>query len=102
MMLMHVTCYSTFCRRDVTYVCYKYHRYTAVHRRISQTRAGQRLRPVAISARLAPSHASYHGPEIVWVTGRLMLLDRGFGPSCLPIQKTVENDFVCQGLGRVA
>jgi len=73
-----------------------------VHRRISQTRAGQRLRPVAISARLAPSHASYHGPEIVWVTGRLMLLDRGFGPSCLPIQKTVENVFVCQGLGRGA
>ena len=44
-------------------------RYTAAHRRISQTRASQRLRPVAVSARLAPSHASYRGPELVWATG---------------------------------
>jgi len=36
-----------------------------------------------IPARLAPSHASYRGPELVWATGRLMLLDRGFGTSCL-------------------
>ena len=50
---------------------------------ISQIRASQRLRPVAISARLAPSHASYHSPELVWATGRLMLPDRSFGTSCL-------------------
>jgi len=48
-----------------------------------QTRASQRLRPVAVSARLAPSHASYRGPELVWATGRLMSPDRGFGTSCL-------------------
>jgi len=47
-------------------------RYTAAHRRISQMRAGRRLRPVAVSARLAPSHASYRGPELIWATGRLM------------------------------
>jgi len=58
-------------------------RYTAAHRRISQTRASQRLRPVAVSTRLAPSHASYRGPELVWVTGCLMSPDRGFGTSCL-------------------
>ena len=58
-------------------------RYTAAHRRISQTRASRRLRPVAVSARLAPSHASYRGPELVWATGRLMSPDRGFGTSCL-------------------
>jgi len=58
-------------------------RYTAAHRRISQTPASQRLRPVAVSARLAPSHASYRGPELVWATGRLMSPDRGFGSSCL-------------------
>jgi len=33
--------------------------------RISQTRASQRLRPVAVSTRLAPSHASYRGPELI-------------------------------------
>ena len=58
-------------------------RYTAAQRRISQTRASQRLRPVAVSARLAPSHASYRSPELVWATGRLMSPDRGFGTSCL-------------------
>jgi len=51
---------------------------TAVHRRISQTRASRHLRPVAISARLAPSHASYRGPELVWATVRLMSPGRGF------------------------
>jgi len=58
-------------------------RYTAAHRRISQTCASQHLRPVAVSARLAPSHASYRGPEFVWATGRLMSLDCGFVTSCL-------------------
>jgi len=58
-------------------------RYTAAHRRISQTRASQRLRPVVVSARLAPSHASYRGPELVWATHCLMSPDRGFGTSCL-------------------
>jgi len=32
---------------------------------------------------LAPSHASYHGPEHVWATGYLMSPVRGFGTSCL-------------------
>jgi len=50
---------------------------------VSQIRASRRLRPVAISARLAPLHASYHGPELVWATGRLMSSDRGFATSCL-------------------
>jgi len=36
-----------------------------------------------VSDRLAPSHASYRGPELIWATGRLMLPDRGFGTSCL-------------------
>jgi len=45
--------------------------YTAVHRRTSQMRASRCLRPVAVSARLVPSHASYRGPELVWATGRL-------------------------------
>jgi len=58
-------------------------RYTAAHRRISQTCTSQRLRPVTISARLAPSHESYRDPELVWATGRLMSPDRGFGTSCL-------------------
>jgi len=58
-------------------------RYTAAHRRISQTRASRRLRPVAISARLVPSHASYRGPELAWATGHLMSPDHGFGTSCL-------------------
>ena len=40
-------------------------RYTAAHRLISQTPASQRLRPVAVSTRLAPSYASYRGPELV-------------------------------------
>jgi len=53
---------------------------TAAHCRISQMRSSQRLRPVAVSACLAPSHASYHGPELVWATGRLMSLDRGMLP----------------------
>jgi len=59
--------------------------YTAAHCLISQTRASQRrrLRPVAVSARLAPSRASYRGPELVWATGRLMSSDGGFGTSCL-------------------
>ena len=53
---------------------------TAAHRRISQTHASRRLRPVTVSARLVPSHASYRGaPELVWATGRLMSPDRGFG-----------------------
>jgi len=51
--------------------------------RISQKRASQRPRPVAVSARLAPSHASYRGPVLIWATGRLMSPDRGFGTSCL-------------------
>jgi len=58
-------------------------RYTAVHRRISQVDTSHHLRPVAISAGLAPPHASYRGPELVWATGRLMSPDRGFGTSCL-------------------
>jgi len=58
-------------------------RYTAAHRRISQTRASRRLRPVAVSAHLAPSHASYCGPELVWATGRLMSPDCRFGTSWL-------------------
>jgi len=41
------------------------------------------LSPVAVSARLAPKHASYRGPELVWATDRLMSPDRGFGTSCL-------------------
>jgi len=45
--------------------------------------ASQHLTPFAISARLAPSHASYRGPELVWATVRLMSLDCGFGTSCL-------------------
>ena len=45
--------------------------------------ASRRLSPVAVSARLAPSHASYRGPEFIWATGRLMSPDRGFGTSCL-------------------
>jgi len=68
---------------NLNHTTYCLSRYTAAHRRISQTRASQRLRPVAGSARLAPSHASYHGPELVWATGRLMSPDRGFGTSCL-------------------
>jgi len=60
------------------------HRISVAHRRISQTRASRRLRQVVVSARLAPSHASYRdGPELVWATGRLMSPDRGFGTSCL-------------------
>ena len=55
---------------------------TAVRCRISQTRASRHLKPVAISARLAPSHASYRGPELVWVTVRLTSPDSGFGTSC--------------------
>ena len=43
----------------------------------------RRLRPVAISAHLALSHASYRGLELVWATGCLILIDRGFGTSCL-------------------
>ena len=54
-------------------------RYMAAHRRMSQMRASQRLKPVAVSARLAPSHASYCGPELIWATGRLMSPDRCFG-----------------------
>ena len=53
---------------------------------ISQTHTRRRLRPVAVSARLAPSHASYRGPVLVWATGRSMSPpspDRGFGTSCL-------------------
>jgi len=59
------------------------HVHLVLVRRISQTCASQRLRPVAVSTRLAPSHASYHGPELIWATGRLMSPDRGFGTSCL-------------------
>jgi len=54
-----------------------------MHHRISQTRASQYLRPVAISTRLAPSRVSYRGLELVWVTGQLMSPDRSFGTSCL-------------------
>ena len=76
---------------------------------VSPTRASQRLRPVAVSASLAPSHASYCGPEIVWATGRLMSLNRGFGTSCLlhcgrlkyvglcQFRRQLKT-FVCQGL----
>jgi len=39
------------------------------------------LKPVAISAHLAPSHASYHGPELIWATGHLMSLDHSFATS---------------------
>ena len=45
--------------------------------------ASRRPRPVAVSARLAASHASYRGPELVWATGRLISPDHGFGKSCL-------------------
>ena len=58
-------------------------RYTAAHRRISQRRASQCQRPVAVSTRLAPSHASYRGSELVWATGHLMSPDHSFGTSCL-------------------
>ena len=50
---------------------------------VSQTHAIRRLSPVAVSARLAPSHSSYRDPELLRVTGRLMSPDRGFGTSCL-------------------
>ena len=63
-----------------TFMFKSLHGYT---RRISQSNASRRLRPVAVSARLTPSHASYRGPELVWATGRLMSPDRGFGTSCL-------------------
>jgi len=39
--------------------------------------------PVAISAHLASSHASYHGPELLWAMARFMSPDRGFGTSRL-------------------
>jgi len=39
-----------------------------MHRHISKMCASQCLRPVAFSAHLAPSHASYRGPELVWAT----------------------------------
>jgi len=51
--------------------------HTAVHRCITQTHASRHLRPVTVSAHLVPSHASYHGPELVWATGCLMSLHRG-------------------------
>ena len=35
------------------------------------------------SAGVAPSHASYRGPELLWATGRLMSPDCDFGASCL-------------------
>ena len=63
---------------------------------------------VAVSARLAPSHASYRGPELVWTTGHFDVAVPGFGTSCLlhcghltvsVNSKTVEDVFVCQGLG---
>jgi len=69
----------------------------AARRRISQTHASRRLRPVAISTRLMPSHASYRGPELVWATGRLMSPDNL--PVSHPAHKTVEDVFVGQGLG---
>jgi len=80
----------------------------SAHRHISQTPASRHLRPVTVSVRLAPSHASYHGPELVWATGHLMSTDCGFGTSCLlhcghltvsANSVEVENGFVCQGLG---
>ena len=83
-------------------------RYTAAHCRIFQTRASQRLRSVAVSARLAPSHASYRCPELVWATGRLMSPDHGFGTSCLlhcgrlTVCANSEDSWkriFCQGLG---
>jgi len=84
----HLFCRNcTGCLSDAVWISNSQHwclsRYTAAHRRISQTRASRRLRPVAVSARLAPSHASYRGPEIVWATCRLMSPDCGFGTSCL-------------------
>jgi len=51
--------------------------------RVGRQTASWHLRPVAISTRLAPSHASYRGPELIWATARSMLPDRGFGTSCL-------------------
>ena len=62
--------------------CSQTHHWTFIAYR-AQTHASRRLRPVAVSARLAPSHASYRGPELVWATGRLMSPDRSFGTSCL-------------------
>ena len=59
-------------------------RYTAAHRRISQTRVSRCLRPVAVSARLAPSHASYRGPERVCMGDRSFdVAGPRFGTSCL-------------------
>jgi len=62
---------------------YKYDQNHKSHRLISQMRVSRYLRLVAVSARLAPSHALYRCPELVWATGRLMSPDRGFGTSCL-------------------
>jgi len=59
-------CYCTDCLSDAIWTSnWQHWCYTAVHRRISQTPASQRLRPVAVSTRLAPSHASYRGPEFI-------------------------------------
>ena len=54
-----------------------------MHRRISQTRASQRLMPVVVSTRLAPSHASYHSPEYISHVLHLHL-------RWLPVQRSVD------------
>ena len=78
--------------------------YTAVQRHIPQTRASQRLRPVAVSARLTCVMVqNSSGRQVVWCR-RTMAMELA---ACftavvwqsLPIQKTVENVIVCQGLG---
>jgi len=80
--------------------------------RVTQTNASRRLKAVAVSARLAPSHASYRGPEgvqnssgrqVVWCR-RTATLEQVVCFTAViwqsrPVQKTVEDVFVCQGLG---
>ena len=81
----HNVTHSTNATHDCRRPCFSGRRKSSLrlYLLISQTRASQRLRTVAVSARLAPSHGSYRGPELVWATGRLMSPDRGFGTSCL-------------------
>jgi len=75
-------------------------------RRISQTHASRRLRPVAISAYLAQSHAMVQnssGRQVVWCRQTAALEQAACFTAViwqsLLIQKTVENVFVCQRLG---
>jgi len=81
---------------------------TAAHRRISQMRGSRRLRPVAVSARLAPSHASYRCPGLVWATSfdvagprlwnKLPASLRSSDSLC-QFRRQLKMFFVCQGLG---